>query len=77
MTWKPGITWAEALVDTMFATRIKPGDFMSLGHDYRADLGLVVTAAYDLTCDSATAARLETYLRATEVARAERINGTA
>jgi len=77
MTWKPGITWAEAFVDTMFATRIKPGDFMSLGHDYRADLGPVVTTAYDLPCDAATAARLETYLRATEVARAERINATA
>jgi uncharacterized membrane protein len=77
MTWKPGITWAEGLVDTMFATRIKPGDFMSLGHDYRADLGSVVTTAYDLPCDAATAARLETYLRATEVARAQRINATA
>jgi hypothetical protein len=50
---------------------------MSLGHDYRADLGPVVTAAYDLPCDAATAARLESYLRATEVARAERINATA
>jgi hypothetical protein len=50
MTWKPGITWAQALVDTFFATNIKPGDFKSLGHDYRADLGAVVTAAYGLAC---------------------------
>jgi len=77
MTWKPGITWAESFVDTMFATRMKPGDFMSLGHDYRADLGPVVTAAFGLPADDATAARLEAFLRATEVARAERINGTA
>jgi hypothetical protein len=61
----------------MFATRIKPGDFMSLGHDYRADLGPVVTAAFGLPTDDATAARLEDFLRATEVARAERINGTS
>ena len=75
MTWRPGITWAQVLVDTMFATRIRPGDFMSLGHDYRADLGAVVTAAYGLPADADTAARLEGYLRATEVARAQRIEG--
>jgi uncharacterized membrane protein len=75
MSWKPGITWAQALVDTFFATNIKPGDFKSLGHDYRADLGAVVTAAYGLSCDSATAERLDSRLRALEVARAARING--
>ena len=73
MTWKPGITWAQALVDTLFATNIKPGDFQSLGHDYRADLGAVVTAAYGLPCDPATAERLDGRLRALEVARAARI----
>jgi uncharacterized membrane protein len=75
MSWKPGITWAEALVDTFFATNIKPGDFKSLGHDYRADLGATVTAAYGLPCDSATAERLDSRLRELEVARAARING--
>jgi uncharacterized membrane protein len=75
MSWKPGITWTQALVDTFFATNIKPGDFKSLGHDYRADLGAVVTAAYGLSCDSATADRLDSRLRALEVARAARING--
>ena len=74
MNWKPGITWAQALVDTLFATNVKPGDFMSRGHDYRADLGAVVTAAYDLPADEATAARLETYLRNKEVERAQRID---
>ncbi len=73
MTWKPGITWATELVDTLFATDIKPGDFHSLGHDYRADLGAVVTAAYDLPCEAATAARLEEHLRVLEIQRAERI----
>ena len=73
MTWKPVITWAQALVDTLFATNVKPGDFQSLGHDYRADLGAVVTAAFDLAADEATAARLEAYLRQKERERAERI----
>ncbi len=73
MTWKPGITWAQVLVDTLFATNVKPGDFKSEGHDYRADLGATVTAAFDLPADDATAARLEAYLRRTEVARAARI----
>lgn len=73
MTWKPFITWAQALVDTLFATNVRPGDFQSLGHDYRADLGAVVTAAYNLDADAATAARLETYLRAKELERARRL----
>jgi uncharacterized membrane protein len=73
MTWKPGISWVQGLVDTMFATNVKPGDFKSEGHDYRADLGATVTAAFDLAADVETAARLETYLRAKEVERAVRI----
>jgi uncharacterized membrane protein len=73
MAWKPGITWAQALVDTMFATNVKPGDFQSLGHDYRADLGAVATAAFGLTADAATAQRLEERLKFLEVQRAARI----
>ncbi len=73
MRWLPGITWAQAMVDTFFATNIKPGDFKSLGHDYRADLGAVVTAAYALDVTTEQAARLDTHLRALEVQRAERI----
>ena len=73
MTWKPGITYAQAFVDTMFATNVKPGLFESRGHDYRADLGAVVTAAYDLPADEATAQRLEAYLRQKEIDRAARI----
>jgi uncharacterized membrane protein len=73
MTWRPGITWAQLLVDTMFATNVKPGDFKSEGHDYRADLGAAVTAAFALEADDATSTRLEAYLRAKEVERARRI----
>jgi uncharacterized membrane protein len=77
MQWKPGLTWATVLVDTLFATNVKPGDFQSKGHDYRADLGGVVTAAYALPADEATAARLEAHLRQLEVERAQRIDMTA
>jgi uncharacterized membrane protein len=73
MTWKPGITFAQAFVDTMFATNVKPGLFESRGHDYRADLGAVVAAAFDLIADEATAQRLEAYLRNKEIERAQRI----
>lgn len=73
MLWAPGITWAQVLVDTLFATNVKPGQFESRGHDYRADLGATVTAAYALSTDPGTAARLEAALRSLEVARAERI----
>ena len=73
MLWAPGITWAQVLVDTLFATNIKPGLFESRGHDYRADLGATVTAAYGLSIDQGTADRLESALRALEIARAERV----
>ena len=73
MLWAPGITWAQVMVDTLFATNVKPGQFESRGHDYRADLGATVTAAYSLSSDPGTAARLETALRALELARAQRI----
>ncbi|MFY9230373.1 MAG: alpha/beta-hydrolase family protein [Candidatus Nanopelagicales bacterium] len=73
MTWKPGITFAEAFVDTMFATHVKPGLFESRGHDYRADLGAVTTTAFDLPSDPDTSERLEAYLRRTEVERAQRL----
>ncbi len=73
MTWKPGITFAQAFVDTMFATNVKPGLFESRGHDYRADLGAVTTAAFDLPSDPDVAERLEAYLRRKEIERAARI----
>jgi uncharacterized membrane protein len=73
MTWKPGITYAQAFVDTMFATNVKPGLFESRGHDYRADLGAVTTAAFDLPATPEVAERLETWLREKEIQRAARI----
>lgn len=76
MRWRPGITWAQVLVDTVFATDVTPGDFRSVGHDYRADLGAVVTAAYALTEGDRAAGwqvRLEERLRAREIRRAQRV----
>lgn len=74
MEWKPGITWAQVLVDTLFATNVKPGDFQSRGHDYRADLGPAVAAAFDLPLTGDAVLRLDDRLRQLEVARAERIS---
>jgi uncharacterized membrane protein len=73
MLWSPGITWAQVMIDTLFATNVKPGNFESRGHDYRADLGAVVPAAYDLSLDKGTAERLEDALRHLEVERARRV----
>ncbi|MFM1966001.1 MAG: hypothetical protein RL134_1726 [Actinomycetota bacterium] len=73
MLWTPGITWAQVMVDTLFATNVKPGNFESRGHDYRADLGGVVPAAFDLSVDRGTAERLEEALRALEIERARRV----
>lgn len=70
MRWIPGITWAQVLVDTLFATDVVPGEFESLGHDYRADLGAVVTAAYGLSAADPRPEELEERLRAQERERA-------
>jgi uncharacterized membrane protein len=71
MMWRPLITHAQVLVDVLFATDVRPGDFQSLGHDYRADLAAVVTAAYGFP--SQDVARLDNRLRTLEIARAARI----
>lgn len=73
MLWSPGITWAQVMIDTLFATNVKPGNFESRGHDYRADLGAVVPAAYGLSVDEGTALRLEDALRSLEIERARRV----
>jgi hypothetical protein len=77
MTWLPWVTWATVLVDTIFATDVKPGDFQSLGHDYRADLGVVATRAFGFNPTPDQAHLLEVQLRHTEVARAQRIEPPA
>ena len=76
MKWMPLVTWAQVLVDTVYATDVTPGDFRSEGHDYRADLGQVITQAYRLNAP-AKAGRLEERLRELEIRRAARIEGAA
>ena len=75
MSWWPVVTWVQVLIDTLFATNIKPGEFDSRGHDYRADLGAVVAAAYDLPLPEGAEGRLEEVLRRLEVERARRVEG--
>lgn len=74
MVWAPLITWAQVMIDTLFATHMVPGNFESRGHDYRADLGAIVPAAFDLAIDPATTQRLEVALRQLEVERAQRVD---
>lgn len=71
MTWTPVITWATVLVDTMFATDVKPGDFQSFGHDYRADLAGVASAAFGFFMTPAEVEQLDAQLRVLEVRRAQ------
>lgn len=70
MGWMPVITWIQVMIDTLFATHVVPGEFDSRGHDYRADLGAVVTAAFDLDLPEGASMRLEESLRGMEIARA-------
>lgn len=73
MSWKPGLTWATLLVDTIFATNVKPGDFQSWGHDYRADLGEVAARAFGFHPKAEVMDELQAALRECEVARAQRL----
>jgi uncharacterized membrane protein len=75
MSWTLGVTWATVGIDTLFATSIKPGDFQSLGHDYRADLGAVATAAFGFTgqLTPEQTKGLEVLLREIEVTRAQKL----
>ena len=73
--WLPGITFLQGLIDTKNAATVVPGEFLSSGHDYRADLGTFVAVAYGF--DSVTLeqmARVEGELRASEIARSEAIS---
>ena len=79
MRWRIGVTWAKVLVDTLYATDMSPGDFRSQGHDYRADLGAVVTEAFGLTpvdVQDDWVERREIRLRELEVRRAGQVRGS-
>ena len=46
MRWMPLLTWQQVLFDVAYATQSQSGVFRSVGHDYRADLGGLVHAAF-------------------------------
>jgi uncharacterized membrane protein len=74
MRWSPFITFSQIFVDTLYATDVRPGDFQSFGHDYRADLAAVTSAAYGFGVDPDQISRLDDRLRLLEKQRADRIN---
>ena len=79
MQWRIGVTWAQVLVDTLYATDMSPGDFRSHGHDYRADLGAVVREAFGFApvdVQDDWVERREMRLRELEVRRAEQVRGS-
>ena len=79
MQWRMGVTWAQVLVDTLYATDVSPGDFRSRGHDYRADLGAVVTEAFEIApvdAQDGWVERREIRLRELEVGRAKQVRGS-
>ena len=79
MQWRMGVTWAQVLVDTLYATDVSSGDFRSRGHDYRADLGAVVTEAFELApvdAQDGWVERREIRLRELEVRRAKQVRGS-
>ena len=73
--WLPGVAFFQGLIDTKNAATVIPGEFFSTGHDYRADLGAFVKAAFGFSdVDTKQMERIEARLRASEVARAQRID---
>ena len=73
--WLPGVAFFQGLIDTKNAATVVPGEFFSTGHDYRADLGAFVKVAFGFSdVDDEQMGRIEARLRASEIARSERID---
>lgn len=74
MKWAPFITFTQVLVDAMNAMVAIPGQFMSFGHDYRADTAAFVQSAYGLpeATEKQMSALHDTLVRR-ELDRADRI----
>ncbi len=71
-TWYPLTTFVLTLVDVKNATSITPGRFAARGHDYRADLARMVSAAYRLPAGDGEMLAIEHALRRREAAWAQR-----
>jgi uncharacterized membrane protein len=70
--WYPLATFVLTLVDVKNAMQVTPGIFAARGHDYRADLARMVSAAYDLPVGEQELLSIERALRHREAAWAQR-----
>jgi uncharacterized membrane protein len=74
MRWIPIVTMLQTMIDAANAMVTVPGEFLSFGHDYRADTARMVHAAYRLPpISDEQLARVEQTLRDLELERADRI----
>ena len=77
MQWIPVVTMLQTMIDAANAMVTVPGEFLSFGHDYRADTARMVHAAYHLPpVTDQQMARVEAALRTLELERADRIKAT-
>jgi uncharacterized membrane protein len=70
--FRPVINFVIAVVDLLNGMDSKPGDFVRVGHDYRADLREALEKAYDLPATADQRDRIESALRRREQEWAER-----
>jgi len=74
MVWIPLVTFTHTMLDAANAMVTVPGEFLSFGHDYRADTASFVRDAFHLpSATSEQMERIETALRELEIERAARI----
>ncbi|HEX9035023.1 MAG TPA: alpha/beta-hydrolase family protein, partial [Streptosporangiaceae bacterium] len=70
--WYPLTSFVLTLVDVKNALDVTPGTFTARGHDYRADLARMVSAAYALPAGEQELSAIEHALRRREAAWAQR-----
>ena len=58
MRWRPFTTFVQVFVDMLNGSNVTPGEFASLGHDYRGDLLPFVSAIYRLPASDEQMARV-------------------
>jgi uncharacterized membrane protein len=74
MQWIPITTFVQTMIDAANAMVTVPGEFLSFGHDYRADTARMVHAAYNLpSVTDEQMTRVEQALRNLELERSARI----
>jgi uncharacterized membrane protein len=77
MRWIPIVTLIQTMIDAANAMVTVPGEFLSFGHDYRADTARMVHAAYRFPpVSDEQMARVEAVLRSLELERAGRIKAS-